>query len=66
LQSDGGEVEEAENSSGFIQATVNSYTALQCLRHQNSERTIWADALCIEQADLVERSEQVVVSGHND
>lgn len=44
--------------------TVNLHAALKRLRHENSEvRTIWADAICINQVDLVERGSQVKMMG---
>jgi hypothetical protein len=37
----------------------NLYDALHCLRLPSQSRIIWADALCINQQNLMERSEQV-------
>lgn len=42
-----------------IQVTFNLNSALQHFRHANGERTLWADAICIDQENLEERSEQV-------
>lgn len=42
-----------------MQITQNLYDALRHLRHLNSARYLWADAICINQADLVERGAQV-------
>ncbi|PVI03815.1 heterokaryon incompatibility, partial [Periconia macrospinosa] len=33
--------------------------ALRCLRHPNVGRTLWVDALCINQSDFQERNHQV-------
>lgn len=38
----------------------NVFFALQYLRHEGNTRTLWIDAICINQEDLDERSEQVV------
>ncbi|KAH8589917.1 heterokaryon incompatibility protein-domain-containing protein [Bisporella sp. PMI_857] len=42
-----------------IQVTLNLNSALQHFRHANHERALWADAICIDQENLEERSEQV-------
>jgi len=39
--------------------TASLELALQYLRNQNSARTLWADAICINQMDPEERSHQV-------
>ena len=37
--------------------------AMQCLRNERDERVIWIDFLCINQADVIERGEQVQQMG---
>jgi hypothetical protein len=44
---------------GYIEVTTNLAVALRQLRHQYRSRTLYADALCINQADMDERSSQV-------
>lgn len=44
---------------GWIQVTRNLHTALSRLRDPLLERVIWTDAICINQKDLEERSQQV-------
>jgi hypothetical protein len=39
--------------------TTNLFHALTYLRYPNQVRTIWVDALCINQEDVAERNEQV-------
>ncbi|KAF9691422.1 hypothetical protein EKO04_010878 [Ascochyta lentis] len=39
--------------------TSNLHAALKHLRHQDKERVLWVDALCINQTDNSERSHQV-------
>lgn len=39
--------------------TKNCYAALVCLRHQTNQMTLWIDAICINQGDLLERNQQV-------
>lgn len=38
---------------------ANLYAALKHLRRENEEVTIWVDALCINQNDMTEKSEQI-------
>ncbi|KAG8160841.1 hypothetical protein KVR01_009105 [Diaporthe batatas] len=47
------------NEQYFI--TPNLDLALRHLRRPSAERTLWVDALCIHQSDLVERSQQVLL-----
>ena len=42
-----------------LSVTRNLGTALSHLRYEDRDRTLWADAICINQADLVERGNQV-------
>jgi hypothetical protein len=42
-----------------LQVTDNLYVALRHLRHAMDRRTVWIDALCINQVDVIERSSQV-------
>ncbi|MCJ1288156.1 hypothetical protein MMC26_007511 [Xylographa opegraphella] len=39
--------------------THNLATALPYLRHEHEDRVLWVDAICINQDDLVEKSDQV-------
>src|SRR5205809_6219808 len=57
-----GNEESPENISlddGVLSVTRNLADALFFLRRKNSTRTLWIDALCINQADLVEKGRQV-------
>ncbi|KAH9205269.1 heterokaryon incompatibility protein-domain-containing protein [Leptodontidium sp. 2 PMI_412] len=46
--------------AGFItQVTVNLYDALWQFRYQDRPRILWVDALCINQQDAEEKSQQV-------
>ncbi|TVY22146.1 Heterokaryon incompatibility protein 6,OR allele [Lachnellula hyalina] len=47
------------NASGGLAITKNLHSALHCLRLSNQPRLIWADAICINQEDIEERSSQV-------
>ncbi|KAJ3566576.1 hypothetical protein NPX13_g7083 [Xylaria arbuscula] len=44
---------------GQIEIRSNLASALRHLRHSDRARTLWVDALCINQADVNERNEQV-------
>lgn len=46
-----------------ISSTSSLYTALLRLRLADDARTIWADAICINQEDLDERAHQVTLMG---
>lgn len=47
-----------------VTVTRNLYQALKSLRYEEKERVIWADALCINQRDAIERGSQVKLMGH--
>jgi hypothetical protein len=53
------DVESPTGHTSTIQVGSNLYEALVHLRHPESGRTLWIDALCINQGDLIERSQQV-------
>jgi hypothetical protein len=42
-----------------FQATVNLVSALRHLRHEDNTRTLWVDAICIDQSNIQERGHQV-------
>ncbi|KUJ21868.1 HET-domain-containing protein [Mollisia scopiformis] len=42
-----------------MKVTKNCATALSWLRHPKSDRTLWIDAVCINQRDTTERSSQI-------
>ena len=46
-----------------LQITYNLFTALKRLRNLCSIRTVWADAVCINQSDAGEKSQQVPLMG---
>ncbi|PMD14887.1 heterokaryon incompatibility, partial [Hyaloscypha hepaticicola] len=45
-----------------VQVTTNLEAALRALRHQKVE-TVWIDALCINQLDLLEQGLQIMRMG---
>ena len=47
-----------------LKVATNLKTALRHLRYPDSSRTLWADALCINQSDDIEKSGQVQIM-HN-
>jgi len=47
--------------TGRLNITENLQAALLSLRKENEVRIIWVDALCINQDDLLERSQQVQI-----
>lgn len=47
----------------YARITASLHTALQHLRYTNMPRLLWADALCINQADAAEKSRQVALMG---
>lgn len=46
---------------GYMEVGPSLYAALRGLRYPDSPRVIWADALCINQADVSERNSQVQI-----
>lgn len=46
---------------GVLMIRDNLYAALKSFRFKNQVRHVWADAVCINQDDLVERSQQVSI-----
>jgi hypothetical protein len=42
-----------------MSVTANLYLALKSLRHSNSDRILWIDAVCIDQRNVKERNHQV-------
>ncbi|KAJ0116171.1 nkyrin and het domain protein [Diaporthe amygdali] len=46
-----------------ISVTSNLAVALKYLRHTDKPRTMWIDAICINQADVVEKGPQVKMMG---
>ncbi|KAJ9143306.1 Heterokaryon incompatibility protein [Pleurostoma richardsiae] len=47
------------SGSSRLAVSTNLHSALQRLRQRNSRRTMWIDAICINQVDVAERSCQV-------
>jgi len=50
---------QGNGSAGAINITTNLYACLAQLRHEETPRLLWADAICINQNDALERSHQV-------
>ena len=44
-----------------LSVTENLYVALRCLRRKDADFVLWVDAICINQVDLEERSQQVSI-----
>ncbi|MCJ1327340.1 hypothetical protein MMC10_004009 [Thelotrema lepadinum] len=49
------------NEEHEFQVTISLESALRCLRKPTRPRIIWADAVCINQEDIDERSQQVSI-----
>jgi hypothetical protein len=47
-----------------MRVTENLHTALTCLREVSGSRILWVDALCINQNDAEEKSQQVRIMNH--
>jgi hypothetical protein len=48
-----------ENPAGTIAITVSLFRALSAIRHQHQDRTLWADAICIDQENDSEKCDQI-------
>lgn len=60
---DSAELHEIKCNNEEFQVTTNLFSALQHLRDEHSVRTLWIDAICINQEDLKERQSQVLLMG---
>lgn len=49
--------------SSRLWITESLHSALQHFRYEDRTRTVWADAVCIDQSNLDERSQQVAIMG---
>ncbi|EXA44155.1 hypothetical protein FOVG_05658 [Fusarium oxysporum f. sp. pisi HDV247] len=56
---DSSQLQEIKCNNEAFQVTENLLRALQHLRNEHTERTLWIDAICINQKDLEERQSQV-------
>jgi hypothetical protein len=50
-------------SDTTLRLTVNLHDALQALRYEDTIRTLWADAIAINQSDVKEKGHQVALMG---
>ena len=57
------DVKVGSSDSDTIPITQNLAIALPYLRYKNETRTLWIDAICINQQDLRERSSQAKMMG---
>ncbi|PMD42116.1 hypothetical protein L207DRAFT_376915, partial [Hyaloscypha variabilis F] len=49
--------------NGTLSVTINLHSALRHIRAEETERVVWADAVCINQDDIDERDKQVRLMG---
>jgi hypothetical protein len=49
--------------SAYLEITPNLESALRYLRYQDRRRTLWIDAICIDQQNVPERNSQVQMMG---
>ncbi|SCO78223.1 related to heterokaryon incompatibility protein (het-6OR allele) [Fusarium oxysporum] len=56
---DSSQLQEIKCNNEAFRVTENLRSALQHLRNEHTERTLWIDAICINQKDLKERQSQV-------
>lgn len=47
--------------NGIINITANLSAALHAFRHNTKSRYLWADAVCINQQDIVEKASQIIL-----
>ncbi|KAI0192600.1 heterokaryon incompatibility protein-domain-containing protein [Xylaria flabelliformis] len=52
-----------DESNTRLEISLNCYNVLRHVRHQHFARTLWIDAICINQGDIPERSSQVKIMG---
>lgn len=51
--------QELRSTTGLIKITENCFSAIMNLRHATVKRTLWIDAICIAQADDLEKNHQI-------
>jgi hypothetical protein len=51
------------NGDAELEVTLNCVIALRHLRHTQQTRTVWVDAICIDQDNIAERNTQVRIMG---
>ncbi|KAI9679016.1 MAG: hypothetical protein M1822_007442, partial [Bathelium mastoideum] len=56
-----GECKQVGSTATHLSVTRNAYEALLHLRLRNTKRTLWLDAICINQTDFDERSRKVCI-----
>ena len=49
------------SAEGFINVTENLWEALRRYREADEKKTLWVDAVCIDQANIQERSQQILL-----
>ena len=47
------------SASAYLHVRKNLYDALLRIRHPTETKTLWIDAICINQSDITERNHQV-------
>ncbi|KAK7184364.1 ankyrin and het domain protein [Paraphaeosphaeria sporulosa] len=55
---------EETSSVSILWITENLFHALRILRYKHMRRTLWVDAICINQSDNVEKGHQVALMGN--
>jgi hypothetical protein len=56
---EGNETERIQVNGASVEITESLWNALYYLRHTKEMRTLWVDAICIDQSNVEERSRQV-------
>jgi hypothetical protein len=51
------------STNTILNITTNLNQALQAIRHKDTARVLWIDAVCINQTDLKEKGHQVALMG---
>ncbi|KAF2733961.1 heterokaryon incompatibility, partial [Polyplosphaeria fusca] len=48
-----------KSGNGILKITQNCEAALRTFRHESTPKLLWIDSICVDQQNLLERSEQI-------
>lgn len=61
---DPGDTRQIELNGSFVRIGINLHGALEVLRQKDDSVLVWADALCIDQQNMAEKTQQIPMMAH--